>query len=63
MTKIHIEIDEVGLRCLIQQHIADLIGAVSVKPEDITIEVKSEQNYKAEWEPASFRATVQTTTK
>lgn len=56
--KIAIEIDERTLRQLVYNHILAVLGDVPVDEKDITIEVKSTQNYRSEWEPAAFRATV-----
>ncbi len=56
--KIHIEIDQERLEQLVLADIQRVLGDVPVKLSDITIEVKSKQNYRAEWEKAAFRAVV-----
>jgi hypothetical protein len=56
--KVNIEISEETLRILIVEYIQDKLGTIECRPNDVTIEVKSKHNYKAEWEPAHFRATV-----
>lgn len=62
MTKFHMEIDEETLRGLVLEHIQSQLGlAVDVTEKDITIEVKSKQNYRSEWEPAAYRAVVKRT--
>lgn len=55
--KINIEIDEFQLKRLILDHLTRQLGDIPVTMDRIRIEVKSKQNYKAEWEQASFRAT------
>lgn len=55
--KINVTIDEKELRSLVKQRLSDILNTV-VEEKDICIEVKSKQNYKAEWEIAAFRATV-----
>lgn len=57
--KIAVEIDEKELRLLVVAQIQRIMGDVDVKPEDVKIEVKSKQNFRSEWEPADFRATVE----
>lgn len=60
--KIQITINAEELKCLI---IADLINRLGDIPFDInnlTIQVKSRQNYKAEWEVADFKAEYHATT-
>lgn len=57
MSKIDIEINEVTLKGLVRKHISDMLKT-PIKDEEIKIQVKSKQNYRAEWETASFRATV-----
>lgn len=57
--KLHLEIAERDLRRLVIAHVKDLLGTIEIKDGDITIEVKSRQNYKSEWEPAEFRARVE----
>lgn len=54
---IKIIIDAETLKRLVIEHLADRLGNLPLDKEDITIEVKSKQNYKSEWEPAEFRAT------
>ena len=59
-SKILITIDEKKLRELVVSHLCEKMGEVYFDPKDIKIEVKSAQNYKAEWENAEFRATIET---
>jgi sulfur carrier protein ThiS len=54
--KIDITIDEKTMRALVARHLADVLGEIRFRPEDVVIEVKSKQNYRAEWETAEFRA-------
>ena len=54
--RIHIEIKRDDLVKLITRHINDVIDGVHIDPQHVRIEVKSKQNYKAEWEVADFRA-------
>ena len=56
--KIEIELTEVELRKLVYDHILSLMGEVKLEERDIAIEVKTKQNYKAEWESGQFRARV-----
>jgi len=57
---IKIELSEHDLKELVIKHIEATLGDVTVFDENkLTIEVKSKQNYKSEWENASFRATYQ----
>lgn len=56
--KIHIEISEKELRQLVFNHVCEILGDVTIKEEDVKIQVKSKQNYKSEWESAAFRAVV-----
>lgn len=54
--KIYICIDEIKLRQLIYNYITNIIDSTLVDKDKIFIEVKSKQNYQAEWERAAFRA-------
>jgi hypothetical protein len=54
--KMRLELTEDMVRQLIMQHLAAKLGDVDIKEKDVRIEVKSTQNYKSEWEPATFRA-------
>jgi len=58
--QINILVDEETLRNLVHRWLCEQIGA-EIDIKDIKIEVKSNQNYKSEWEQASFRATVSKT--
>ena len=42
---------------LICEYLNRQLGELTVKPEDVRIEVKSKQNYKAVWEEANIQAT------
>lgn len=53
--KIRIELSEHDLKLLVQRHIEDQTGK-PLKTNDLKIEVKSKQNFKSEWEEATFRA-------
>lgn len=57
-TKIYVEIDETTLRKLVLDHLSDQLQC-DLEEKDVTIEVKSKQNYKSEWEKAEFRARVE----
>lgn len=55
--KIKVELSRAQLEQLIIAHIKNKLGDdIKLKPMDLTIEVKSTQNYKSEWENAEFRA-------
>lgn len=53
---IRIEIDEKTLRAMVVRYLYDELGGMTVKADDVQIEVKSRQNYRSEWEVAAFRA-------
>lgn len=56
--KIKIEIDEKELRAMVKTRIRNILGDVPFDEANVTIETKSKQNYRAEWESgAGFRAT------
>jgi hypothetical protein len=56
-TKVQIEVDERTLKNLVRQYLSQQVGP-ELDDKDISIETKSKQNYKSEWEQAAFRATV-----
>jgi len=56
-TTINIEVDENTLRRLVKRYLEQQIGA-ELDEKDISIETKSKQNYRSEWESAAFRARV-----
>ena len=56
--KIQAELDEEVLRKMVLQFFRDKLGSIPLSEKDIHIEVKSKQNYRSEWEEASFRARV-----
>lgn len=53
--RIHIEIDEQELKRLIVNRLKEIL-ADEVNEKNIIILVKPKNNYRAEWEPASFKA-------
>ena len=53
---IEIRLTQNDLRKIVARHISEVIGGVDISPDNVLIEVKSKQNYKAEWEPAEWRA-------
>jgi hypothetical protein len=55
--KLLVEICEADVRLMVESYLRANLGALAIiDPKDIRIEVKSQQNWKAEWEPAHFRA-------
>lgn len=56
--KIDIEIDEAKLKDLIYSELERTLGDIGLDRTKVTIEVKSKNNWKSEWEEASFRARV-----
>lgn len=54
--KIRIEINEATLKQLVAEYLDKKLGDLSPKPANISIRVKSKQNYKSEWEEAEFQA-------
>jgi len=58
MGTLHIEVDEKMVTKLVREYIINDVGIDLVEDSDITIEVKSKQNYRSEWEKAAFRAVV-----
>jgi hypothetical protein len=57
MNSLDIEIDETTLKKLVRNYLADVLST-PITEADIKIETKSKQNYRSEWEVASFRAMV-----
>jgi hypothetical protein len=55
---ITVEITEQDLKRLILAELRQTMPESEIVETDVTIEVKSKQNYRSEWEPAAFRATV-----
>lgn len=55
---IQIEIDETSLRELVLKYLEQKLGGIELDQDDVKIEVRSKQNYRAEWESAAFRARV-----
>lgn len=60
---LHLELTEADLKKLILDEINERLNGLPVTEHEIRIEVKSKQNYKSEWEAASFRASVNYTTR
>jgi hypothetical protein len=57
VSSIKIEINEDTLRTLIIEYLSDKLSA-DITENDVEIQVRSQQNYRAEWERAEFRAVV-----
>jgi trehalose-6-phosphatase len=54
--KVRIEIDERKLKELVLRHLQSQLGDLEVDEKKVLIQVKSAQNWKAEWEAANYRA-------
>jgi|GEM_PF-2312343 len=57
--KISIEYTEEDLKQLIREDIQRKMPRVIVERHSISIETKSKQNYRSEWESAAFRGKVE----
>lgn len=53
--RIHIEIDEQELKRLIVNRLEEIMED-EINEKNVIILVRSKNNYRAEWEPASFKA-------
>jgi len=58
MAKINIVYDEMELRKLILKDLSEKMPGESFDAKQISIQVKSKQNYKSEWESAAFQAVI-----
>lgn len=58
MARVAIEVNEFDLKRLVVADLSSKLG-VQLSDADVVIEVKSTNNYKAEWERAAFRARVE----
>jgi hypothetical protein len=56
-TQINVEIDSTTLKKLVIDHLSSLL-CYEVKPQDVSIQVKTKQNYRAEWEEGDFKARI-----
>jgi len=55
---IEIVLTELDLKALVITELARRLGEIPLETKDVKIEVKSSQNYRADWEVANFRARV-----
>ena len=53
---LRVELTEQDLKRLIIRELQDRLGDIKIDNTQIQIQVKSVQNFKAEWEKAAFRA-------
>lgn len=60
MLTIKVEYTEKELAALVLKDLQEN-ASYPIKEEDIRIEVKSKQNYRSEWEKASYRAVIEKT--
>lgn len=58
MYNLKLVIDESTLTHLIMEHFSKMLSGIEIQSQDINIMVKSKQNYKSEWEKASFKAEI-----
>lgn len=55
---VKLEYTEKELKHLVYRDIKEKLNLSEVKEDDVKIMVKSKQNYKSEWEEASFKAEI-----
>ena len=56
--QINIELNENDLKKLVLDHLREKLGDIQLNERDVDIEVKSQQNFRSEWEKANFRARI-----
>jgi len=54
--QIRLEITEAELKRLVIAHLQNKVGTIKLDENHLKIEVKSKQNYTADWEKAAYRA-------
>ncbi len=60
MSKIHIELDDKIMKQLLFTYIEEQYGIKEpLENNNVTIMVKSKQNYRSEWEPADFKVVIE----
>lgn len=57
MATVQVEIGTEELKELVVRHLESKFGDLDLDKNKLAIQVKSAQNFKAEWESAEFRAT------
>lgn len=55
---IEITLTELDLKRLVCDELQRRMGDIQLEANDVKIETKSTQNYKADWETAAFRARI-----
>ena len=55
---INVTLTEADIKRLILRELKELTGIPDLKESDVSIKVKSKQNYKSEWEEAAFKAEI-----
>lgn len=59
--QLRIELTEKDIRALVIKHLQEKLGDIPFDPIFFNLQVKSKQNFKAEWEEAQLRATYERT--
>lgn len=57
--KISVEVNERELKTMVIARLRELMPDVPIEEADVSFLVKTKQNYRAEWEEGSFRASVE----
>jgi hypothetical protein len=60
---VNIELSESDVKDIIRDYLETKLGNVEIKTQALDIQVKSKQNYKSEWETASFKCVYKHETK
>jgi hypothetical protein len=56
---LRLELNETDLKQLVLDHCRSVTGNDNLQLSDVKIETKSKQNYRSEWETASWRASLE----
>jgi len=54
---VKLEISEEDIKDILCDYLSSKLGDIEIDKKSLDIQVKSKQNYKSEWEIASFKAT------